>query len=232
MKATRSPVTDRSSTRLVYSVAVVGFAAFVVISVLVQARFLVGADLAAAQAKQALISRPLDLWSTVVGIAISGEFSVVYGVIAVVLLWRAGLGRWSVAPMAFVVLVPVEIAMKILVPQPAVPYEFYRGAFYPLTDVTLQGTFPSGHAIRAAYLCAFAAILLAARRGFVGRLAPIILGLLAALMSLSRVYMGYHWLSDVVAGMILGAALALIVAPPVAARLSPVRPDDPPPDRV
>lgn len=219
MKIAQSPAIDRARASVYVSIAILGFVTFVAIAVLVEARLLIGVDLAAAQAKQALVSRPLDLWSTVVGIAISGEFSVVYGAIGVVLLWRAGLGRWSLAPLAFLALVALELGLKLLVQQPAVPPEFYRGAYYPLTDVTLQGTFPSGHAIRAAFLCAFAAILLAGRGGFVGRLSPITLGLLALLMSLSRVYMGYHWLSDVIAGMILGVALALLVAPPVARRL-------------
>lgn len=220
MKATQTPAISRSSTWIYCSIAVVGFAAFAVIALLVQARLLIGIDLAAAQAKQILICRPLDIWSTIVGIAISGEFSVVYGAIGVVLLWRAGLGRWSLAPMAFLALVAIEVGLKLVILQPAVPPEYYRGAYYPLADISLQGTFPSGHAIRAAFLCAFAAILLARRGGFVGLLWSVALGLLALLMSLSRVYMGYHWLSDVVAGMILGVALALIVAPPVARRIA------------
>ncbi|MGH2461790.1 MAG: phosphatase PAP2 family protein, partial [Chloroflexota bacterium] len=210
---------DRPDTWPYGAVAAVGLVAFVAIAALVQARLLVGVDLAAAQAKQVLISRPLDLWSAAVGIAISGEFSVVYAAIGAFLLWRAGLGRWSLAPLTFLGLVVLELGLKIVIQQPAVPAEFYRGAYYPLTDVTLQGTFPSGHAIRAAFLCAFAAVLLARRGGLVGRLSPIVLGALALLMSLSRVYMGYHWLSDVVAGMILGVALALLVAPPVARRI-------------
>jgi len=198
---------------------VAGFVVFFVIAALVQARLLAGVDLAAAEAKQDLTSGLLDLWSAAVGIAVSGELSVVYAGIGVLLLWRAGVGRWSVAPMAFVALVPLEVILKSAIHQPAVPLAFYRGVYDPLLNVVLQGTFPSGHAIRAGFLCTFLAIVLSARRGIAAWLAPVGLGLLAVLMGLSRVYLGDHWLSDVVAGLILGAALALVVTPLVIERL-------------
>lgn len=180
---------------------------------------LAGVDLAAAEAKQAIVSASLDRFSEVVGIAFSGELTVAYGAIGALLLWRAGLGRWSLAPLAFVALVPLELALKAVIHQPAVPPEFYRGVYYPLATVVLQGTFPSGHAMRGAFLCAFPAILLGGRRGILAWLGAFALILFALLAGLTRVYLGYHWLSDVVAGLSLGAALALLVAPPVAERL-------------
>jgi membrane-associated phospholipid phosphatase len=115
--------------------------------------------------------------------------------------------------------VPLELVLKALIHQPAVPREFYRGVYYPLTTVILQGTFPSGHAMRGAFVCAFPAILLAWRRGIFAWLGSLALVLLALLAGLTRVYLGDHWLSDVVAGLLLGGALALLVAPPVAERL-------------
>jgi membrane-associated phospholipid phosphatase len=39
------------------------------------------------------------------------------------------------------------------------------------------------------------------------------------LMMLSRTYLGVHWLSDTVAGLLLGAAVAVILWAPLAARL-------------
>ncbi len=195
------------------------FLAFVGVTVLVQTRLLAGVDLAVAAAKQAIVSASLDRFSGVVGIAFSGELTVAYGAIGALLLWRAGLGRWSLAPLAFVALVPLELVLKALIHQPGVPLEFYRDVYYPLATLVLQGSFPSGHAMRGAFLCTFPAILLAGRRGILGWLGALALILFALLAGLTRVYLGYHWLSDVVAGLLLGAALALLVAPPVAERL-------------
>lgn len=195
------------------------FLAFVGVAVLVQARLLVGIDLAAAEATHAVVSSFLDRFSEFIGIAFAGELTVIYGAIGTALLWRAGLGRWSLAPLAFVALVPLELVLKALIHQPGVPFEFYRDVYYPLATLVLQGSFPSGHAMRGAFLCTFPAILLAGRRGILGWLGALALILLALLAGLTRVYLGYHWLSDVVAGLLLGTALALLVAPPVAERL-------------
>jgi undecaprenyl-diphosphatase len=38
-------------------------------------------------------------------------------------------------------------------------------------------------------------------------------------MALSRTYIGAHWVSDTIGGMILGAAVALLLWAPVATRL-------------
>lgn len=57
------------------------------------------------------------------------------------------------------------------------------------------------------------------RGGLAARATSIVLLLLALAFGFARIYMGYHWTSDVVAGLALGGSLALLVAPPVAERL-------------
>lgn len=44
-----------------------------------------------------------------------------------------------------------------------------------------------------------------------GRIAPFAFVFLAGLADFTRLYLGVHWLSDVVAGLVLGASLVLIV---------------------
>lgn len=206
----------RSRTRIV---AILGFAFFVVVSILVHMRVLAGLDSALMQAKQQLSSNVLYVWSETVAVVISAEFSVVYAAAGSFLLLRAGLGKWSFAPAAFLLLVPVEALMKLFLYQPHIPRQFKHSAPYPLTSVDLGGSFPSGHAIRTAFLFVFLAILLWYRGGLAARASSIGLLLLALGFGFARIYMGDHWPSDVVAGLALGASLALLVAPPVAARL-------------
>ena len=70
---------------------------------------------------------------------------------------------------------------------------------------TLGPAFPSGHSATAAALYAGAALLLARRRGHLIR--TVLTGLAVALavaVACSRVLLDVHWLSDVIAGLILG----------------------------
>ena len=76
---------------------------------------------------------------------------------------------------------------------------------------TSGASFPSGHSIAAAVTVFAAVIALApvARRQLAwGALAAIF----SSVMALSRAYLGAHWLSDAVAGLLLGASCALVAA--------------------
>jgi undecaprenyl-diphosphatase len=169
----------------------------------------------------------LDTLAEYCAVAVSGEFSVGYGLIAAALLLRTGVGRWSLAPLGFVVMEPLEYVLKEIVRQPPPPTEFYRHIDYGLTVVVLSGSFPSGHAMRGAFLLVFLAVLIGVDGPLRDRLgharARVSQGacvIAALLFGLSRNYLGYHWPSDVLAGFILGGSLALLVGVPVAQRLS------------
>jgi undecaprenyl-diphosphatase len=73
---------------------------------------------------------------------------------------------------------------------------------------TTGASFPSGHAIAAA-VTAVGLVLVLAPPGPMRWRWEVRAVLFAAVMALSRVYLRAHWLSDVVAGVLLGAGLAL-----------------------
>jgi len=85
----------------------------------------------------------------------------------------------------------------------------------PVDQIVLidSGSFPSGHTANAATLAVVAAILFP--RLWVWIVAPIYV----IAMLLSRTYLGVHWLSDTVGGLVLGAAVAIIIWAPLASRL-------------
>jgi membrane-associated phospholipid phosphatase len=209
-------------------IGIAGLALFALMAVLVHLRLLGGIDLAVMRLKQPLGGPFLDALAELSALAISAEFSVVYAAIATGLLSRAGVGRWSIAPFGFVALEPVELGLKLIVHQPTPPSEFYRQIYYPLTGVVLSGSFPSGHAMRSAFFFVFLAALVGVSgsplavvgtRGL--RIGQALCVLLALLISFSRIYLGYHWPSDVLAGFILGGSAALLYAGPVTERLRP-----------
>ena len=76
------------------------------------------------------------------------------------------------------------------------------------------GSFPSGHSANAATLVVCLGIVL--RRAWVWAAGAAYV----ILMMLSRTYLGAHWVSDTVGGLLLGVAVALIVWAPLARRIS------------
>lgn len=89
--------------------------------------------------------------------------------------------------------------------------------------VTPMGwSFPSGHAVNAAAAYGLLASVMARSRRRPGVWAAA--ALIVAIVAYTRLYLGVHWLSDVVAGIVLGGAWVLITARVM--RRSGARPGD------
>ncbi len=86
---------------------------------------------------------------------------------------------------------------------------FYHRGRPPESLVETFGySFPSGHAVAGA-ATAVALVLVLLRPGPERRRWEMAAMLFAFVMAFSRVYLGAHWLSDVVAGVLLGTGVAL-----------------------
>jgi undecaprenyl-diphosphatase len=68
-----------------------------------------------------------------------------------------------------------------------------------------SGSFPSGHTANAATVVVLLALLLRRRWIAVAGAAYVVL------MALSRTYLGAHWVTDTIGGMLVGAAIAVLV---------------------
>jgi undecaprenyl-diphosphatase len=151
----------------------------------------------------------------------AAELSLLYAFALAVLCLRAGrplVGVWIVV--FLLAGVGLEIAFKYYFDQPG-PSSFLgslgrpscrdSAPGYPLTIVPTPSTLPSGYAIRATYFCLIVAALIGARWPLLRWPAGIGLGLLAVVLGASRVVVGWHWPSDVLAGLLVGAVAALFV---------------------
>lgn len=139
----------------------------------------------------------------------------VLGTAYVIALLAAPLAWRGQRELAFDVLVLVAVALVVTEalklatgrPRPCEALVSVRTlAWYPCGSEPGLA-FPSGHATRAFALAALLAGRLGARPGLA-------LGSVAALIGLSRVYLGVHWPTDVIGGAVLGLALgaaALVV---------------------
>ncbi|MFZ2098895.1 MAG: phosphatase PAP2 family protein [Anaerolineales bacterium] len=119
------------------------------------------------------------------------------------LMWLLGNEYWKARALILMVAILLT-ALVVFVVKKVVRRrrpEGEWGKFYRLTD---PHSFPSGHTVRAVMLALI----------FLG-LGPLWLGLLllvwAPLVGLARIAMGVHYLSDVLAGMVLGLLIGGVV---------------------
>jgi len=144
------------------------------------------------------VARPeLDLLGSLV--TVFGQAEVTAGIAAGLVVARLRARRADLwVPLAIVVVVALEALVKIVVTQPSPPLELARGlALVPGVGVPFAYSFPSGHVARDTFL-------LAVSHGW----PRIVTAAVLALVAVSRVYMGEHWPSDVLGGLVLGAAVA------------------------
>jgi len=115
-----------------------------------------------------------------------------------------------VIPIIFGLMTLAEIYGKSVVHHPAPPFFLLKNptTVFPKYYVWEDFSYPSGHAARAIFL-AILLFFVVKRRVWV----MVTLVLFVILISISRIYLGHHWLSDVIGGLILGSGSGLLTIP-------------------
>lgn len=174
--------------------------AFAAVSVLAGAGWMHGPDLWALHTAQLPASSALDLLSEIISLA--GNLFLTTILTAVLAAGLYVRGRRSLALRFLVALAAItvlELALKLFLPVPPLPLEHLRAVGDEFI-FTLPNPYPSGHMMRTVFLAGAAALLWPRREVLLGA------GALLAAMAATRVYLGVHWASDVVGGILLAAA--------------------------
>lgn len=130
--------------------------------------------------------------------------------------WNDKKVRWRalLIPLLFFILVLGELYGKSVVHHPAPPFFMIKNptSIFPKYFVQEQFSYPSGHAARAAFLAISTFSFLLST--FPLRKRKVALGIVCigyvALVSVSTIYLGHHWLSDIIGGSLLGIGLGLL----------------------
>lgn len=124
-----------------------------------------------------------------------------FWLLGLALLWWFGMGIWKQLAVALGVGVVVTAVIVMLI-KFSVRRRRPEGEWGNIYRRTDPHSFPSGHAARAAMLAVMAVGI---GPGWFG----VILLVWSPLVGLARIAMGLHYLSDVVAGMVLGAVVGV-----------------------
>lgn len=112
-------------------------------------------------------------------------------------------------PLLFGLLTLGEMYGKSVVHHPAPPFFMLKNpaTVFPKYYILEDFSYPSGHVARAVFF-AFTALFLIKKKLLIG----IVLGIYIGLVGLSKVYLGHHWFSDIVGGLLLGGGFGLLTS--------------------
>jgi len=207
------PALSAPVARALLALAVLG-TGFALYTQVVAGGLLGALDLAVARALQAAWLPALDPLGQVVAVAGGVEVTSLLAAGLALFLWRRGFRVEAAALLAFPAGLALETVYKWVLRHPP-PLGFAHPDGPTVVTMlhggtlTLIGSYPSGHMMRTVLVYGLGAFVVRrlAPPGWARTLAAPAAAVVVGLMALDRVYLGVHWQSDVVGGLLLGGAV-------------------------
>lgn len=184
------------------------FLAFLALCSVARSQWLFSLDHAISLAVQRYRSPILDLLVEAISALGNTETLIAVGAIAGLACWRSGRRKSAYLVAAAVGGLPLNVAIKLWIGRPR-----------PSGDIqvilpALGLSFPSGHSMGSVMVLGALAFLLWVHdpQPLRRRLVTSLLAVLPVLIGVSRIYLGAHWLSDVVGGWTVGTFFLLLFA--------------------
>ena len=197
-----SPRNPRSVMVLVFAaVAITGLIALIrlTISFVAQSSFM-NMDISVNNMMQDLRNAPAD--QIMVAITMLGDGVVMIALAIAMILWLCWRRAWRAAISVAVTVVAARVFV------PVMKLWLQRGRPEELTGLTETFSFPSGHTTYATVTFGVLAVLASRSMGRWGQaLVYAACGVAVVAIAYSRIYLGAHWLSDVLAGFLFGAVM-------------------------